>query len=111
MAVIFAMSSSTRVPKLPAGLSDHTGHFIGYGLLGAFAIRAFARASWTQIGIPSGWRAIVLSSAYGVTDEYHQSFVSSRTPSVADWLADTLGATTAVLVIIWLARERRRGSV
>ena len=35
--------SQTAVPDLPAGLSNHTGHFIGYGALGASALRAFAR--------------------------------------------------------------------
>ena len=43
MAAIFVASSQTHLPRLPAGLADHTGHFIGYGALGAAALRAFAK--------------------------------------------------------------------
>ncbi len=35
---------------------------------------------------------IVFCSAYGGSDEWHQSFVQGRDASVYDWLADTAGA-------------------
>ena len=35
---------------------------------------------------------------YGVTDEFHQHFVPMRTPDVADWGMDTIGATTGALI-------------
>ena len=111
MAGIFVASSVHNVPDLPGGLSNHTGHFIGYGLLGAFALRGFSRASWQGVGGQSAWRAVAMASLYGMTDEFHQSFVANRTPAVDDWFADTLGAATAVLVVMWIARMRRRRDV
>jgi len=54
------------------------------------------------------WRALVLSAAYGVTDEGHQAFVSTRMPSYADWVADVAGAAIAVLLVAWMAHARRR---
>jgi VanZ family protein len=46
---------------------------------------------------------LAVGYAYGALDEWHQSFVPGRTPSVADWVADVVGvtagywATTAIL--------------
>ena len=42
---------------------------------------------------------IVFSSLYGASDEWHQSFVPGRSNDVWDWLADTVGAGLAVLVL------------
>ncbi len=43
--------------------------------------------------------AIVFCSAYGVSDEWHQSFVQGRDASVYDWLADTSGAFLLTLLL------------
>lgn len=107
MAAIFAASSLTDVPGLPGGLSSYTGHFVGYALLGALALRGFARARWGGVAnAPAAW-AVVVSSAYGITDEFHQSFVPGRQASVEDWVADTLGALTGVLLAMLAARVIR----
>lgn len=111
MAAIFVLSSASTVPNLPGGLSDYTGHFIGYGLLGGLALRGFAQARWHGVDSRSALRGIVFASLYGITDEFHQSFVAMRTPSVEDWIADTAGAALAVLLILWIARARRRHGV
>jgi VanZ family protein len=110
MAAIFAISSLSVVPSLPGGLSDYSGHFIGYTLLSALAVRGFARGHWRGVNGRSAWQAIVMSSLYGVTDEFHQSFVPGRTPSIGDWCADTVGACVGAGLVIAAARliERRR---
>jgi VanZ family protein len=107
MAAIFALSSMSGVPDLPGGLSNYTGHFIGYGLLGTLLLRGFAGARWAAVSPSSGWRAVVLASAYGVTDEVHQAFVPGRTSSVEDWAADTIGAVTGIVLVLLVARVRR----
>ncbi len=104
MGAIFVASSMTAVPDMPAGLNNYTGHAIGYGLLGALAFRAFAGAAWRGLTPAAGLRAVLLSSVYGVTDEFHQSFVPNRTPDVHDWIADTAGALIGVLLVVSLAR-------
>jgi VanZ family protein len=110
MAAIFAASSMSDVPSLPGGLSDYTGHFIGYTLLAVLAIRGFARARWNGVNGRAAWQAVVMSSLYGVTDEIHQSFVPDRTPSVADWCVDTIGACVGVGLVMVAAQFARRFS-
>ena len=110
MIAIFGASSMTDVPDLPAGLDNYTGHLIGYGMLGAFAIRAFAGAKWAGVTPGAGVRAVALSAVYGVTDELHQTFVANRMPDVRDWFADIAGALLAVTVALAIARAiRQRG--
>ena len=51
--------------------------------------------------------ALVLASAYGVSDELHQLAVPGRSASGLDWLADTVGAgLVAAVVFLW---RRPRG--
>jgi len=107
MAVIFVLSSVPQLPSLPGGLTNHTGHLIGYGLLGGLAVRGFAGARWAGVTPAAAWRSVLLSSVYGITDEYHQSFVPGRSTTIDDWAADTVGAVIAVLAILWIARARR----
>ncbi|MCA9424620.1 MAG: VanZ family protein, partial [Candidatus Omnitrophica bacterium] len=37
--------------------------------------------------------AIALSALYGISDEFHQSFVPERTSDIFDWFADLVGAS------------------
>jgi len=108
MAAIFTASSMTAVPNLPAGLSNYTGHMIGYGLLGGLAFRAFAGATWAGITGSGAVRAVLLAAAYGVTDEWHQRFVANRNSDIHDWFADVGGALLGVLAVLVIARLRRQ---
>lgn len=61
-------------------------------------------------------RSVVIAGLYSLTDEYHQSYVVSRTPSLVDSGIDTAGASFAALMVFvwdWLVRKikrRRAGS-
>lgn len=46
----------------------------------------------------------ILTIAYAVTDEFHQSFTANRTPYAGDVIIDGIGAVFAVLILI-LARK------
>lgn len=41
---------------------------------------------------------IVIAGLYSLTDEYHQSYVVGRTPSIIDCGIDTVGASLATLI-------------
>jgi VanZ family protein len=88
--LIFFASSRSYVPSPGiTNLDDKIGHFALYGLLGTLVCR-----------VGRGWRsaawALLLVSAFGASDEWHQSFVPGRWSDVRDWLADSLGAGVAV---------------
>jgi VanZ family protein len=102
MAAIFVASSLSTLPSLPGGLTNHTGHFAGYAVLGALLVRALAQATWAGVTRPIATTAWLCSVAYGVTDELHQTFVPARTPALDDLVADALGAAVGIgVVLVW----------
>lgn len=50
--------------------------------------------------------AIVIASAYGVTDEFHQYFVPERMCDPLDWLVDTIGAGLGATIAYAIFRRR-----
>ena len=95
MAILFYVQSLSSVPSPPAGLTDKHEHFFFYGILAALALRALARAEWRRITLATVIGAILISSAYGVSDEFHQRFVPGREYDVLDMVADAIGSAAA----------------
>jgi VanZ family protein len=95
--VIFAFSS---VPGLSTDLGvwdtvlRKCAHVVEFGVLGALLQRALHREP----------QALLLGSAYAVTDELHQSLVSGRQGSPLDWTIDTVGVVLGVLLYARVAR-------
>lgn len=108
MTLIFGASSIANLQHLPGDVSDKTGHFVGYAILGACVLWALASARWANVNGARAWQALAFSSLYGVSDEFHQHFVPGRSPAIDDWMADTLGAASAILVVLLVARLRPR---
>jgi VanZ family protein len=84
-----------------------TGHFVGYGMVSL----CFFHGWRTTLKAASGIRSLWLRSsifAVGCTilvasaDEYHQTFLPSRTGTVFDVGLDTCGAIAAQLLILFL---------
>lgn len=74
-------------------------HFSEYAILGVLAARAFrASPRWFLI-------SAVLVVVYALLDEYHQSFVPSRTASVFDSFIDMAGGMSA---LIFISRKRTK---
>jgi len=44
---------------------------------------------------------VLFCSLYGISDEWHQSFVAGRDASAWDWLADTLGAIVLSGILLY----------
>jgi VanZ family protein len=105
MAFIFYMSSMSE-PPLPPDVSDKTAHTLGYSLLGFLMLRALAARRGRRMRVWEMALAIVLATAYGMSDEYHQSFVPGRDSDIHDVYADAIGASIGAGVwfvcgIIW----------
>ena len=88
-----------------------TGHVIGYGMLSLLLFRAW-RATLPVRNNPRWSRvwsgvAVVMTTLVASLDEWHQSFIPSRTGTVRDVLLDTTaGIGTQILLFLWLRRSR-----
>lgn len=80
-------------------------HFGEYCLLGLLSARAFRKSS--HLFLRSHWFlvALLLIALYALVDEYHQSFVASRTGSIYDSFIDMVGGLTALIFIRQFKRE------
>jgi VanZ family protein len=84
-------------------------HVTEYAVLALLLWRALHRSknnlpawSWPKVG-----GTILFVFLYAATDEFHQSFVPTRTPLVSDVFIDTAGGVLG-LIVIWLVHFRRR---
>jgi VanZ family protein len=109
MAALFFVSSLSSLPSPPAGLTDKHEHFFFYGILSALTLRALARGRWSDVTLRAAAGAILISSAYGVTDEFHQRFVPGRSYEVLDMAADAIGSAAAA-GLLWAWGIIRRKS-
>jgi VanZ family protein len=75
-------------------------HFTEYFIFSIFLLRGLRGKN---LGWTLRWAiwAVVIAAGYAALDEFHQSFVSSRTASPWDALLDTVGASVAQ-VVLWL---------
>lgn len=98
MGVIFALSAQ---PDLNSGLGvwdtvlRKLAHMAAFGLLWWFWLRALGRPVL----------AAVITIAYAVSDEWHQSFVEGRHGAVSDVAIDAAGVGIAGALVV--ARARR----
>lgn len=80
-------------------------HVAEYAILAALLLRA-VRAGKRRLRVMHALSAFGIAAVYAALDEYHQSFVGSRTGSGVDVLIDASGAALG-LGICWLAMSRR----
>ena len=73
---------------------DKIYHAGAYFIMAVFAWRTF-RHAFSRAWIIS----LLFCSLYGLSDEWHQSFVVGRDADISDWLADTLGAGLALFLL------------
>jgi VanZ family protein len=111
-SMIFVLSSLSFPPSpdlFPA--QDKAVHAVIFGLLAGFIFMGFKCERQYDSKKALMW-ALVLTSLYGVFDEFHQSFIPNRQVDALDWAADTFGAIVFVVGAVWLqARSRRRKPV
>lgn len=105
MLVIFGLSCipGKSIPKVGITSLDKVVHIIIYGILGALLIRAFwkTRIASNRLNINLAGMiilSIIIASAYGVSDEWHQKFVKGRECDALDLAADIAGAAIGVFI-------------
>lgn len=104
MAAIFMASSAVDPAPLPGRFLDKVIHLGIYAVLGALAARAFA-GGLRHVTPRAAALAILFATLYGISDEWHQSFVPGRTPDALDVLADSAGAAIGALALLAMRRR------
>ena len=89
------------------GITRKIAHFTEYALLGILAARAFRGSPRPALRERWFLWSSTLVIVYALLDEYHQSFVPSRTGTIYDSLIDMAGGLTALIVV----RRRDRSSL
>ena len=104
---LFPRASAETLDRL-AFFIRKSAHFTEYFAFSFLLLRAIR-------GENRGWQlrwaivALAIAAGYSALDEFHQSFVPSRTASPWDSLLDTTGAASAqVLLWIWFRFHARK---
>ena len=119
MGLIFYLSSLTQdevSEPLESGavawlgdIKSYAGHLMLYAVL--TALIAGSMWGW-KLGFRIQWAiaAAVIASLYGVSDEYHQSFVAGRSAALVDVFTNAAGAAfsaAGLWLLVRLLRGRR----
>ena len=80
-------------------------HVTEYAILAALLFRAM-RAENRRLSISSAVASTAIAAVVAATDEFHQSFVRSRTGSPGDVVIDVAGALLGVAIYWWVVMRR-----
>jgi VanZ family protein len=81
------------------------GHWGEYFILAILCIRALYIELPGQSQIRRAASAIAITTLYAASDEWHQSFVPSRSASIVDVLIDCVGAMCGAFWFEWHRRD------
>jgi VanZ family protein len=91
-------------------ITRKVAHFAEYAILAWLAARAFNTSSRRMLRRHWFFLSFLLVVSYSLLDEYHQSFVPTRTGSIYDSLLDMSGGLTALLLYaLWRRKRRMQG--
>jgi len=99
MGIIFFLSSQSQLPSVVTNFNDNDKvlHTLEYMLFGILFVRALQRSSPKLSFNRLPLYTILFSFIYGLSDEFHQSFVPGREVSLYDALADGIGGFLGVI--------------
>ena len=93
-----------RAVQFAVRKAAHVGE---YAVFSALLLRAF-HSGVRPLRFAYACGAFLIASTYAALDEYHQSFVASRTGSPHDVLIDASGALLGLGICWWIIAKRRR---
>ena len=106
---LFGPLSSTRVNWFNTALRE-VGHVTGYGVLSWLLFRAWRatlRTSAAAWAISWASIAFLMTVAVATLDEWHQTFLPSRSGSIHDVYLDSSAALTVQFLLFIVLRRRR----
>lgn len=101
-ALIIFNFSSHVVPKVGESYwvdfaAKKLAHILEYGIFAVISYRALINSG---VNKPLAYYiAIIIPFIYGASDELHQSFTPTRTPTIRDIVFDTIGASIAIYLL------------
>jgi VanZ family protein len=98
----YGSESTTREIILRKG-----AHFVEYAILSFFLWRVFWKGK-KMSARRSFWWSFILATLYGVSDEFHQTFVFARTGKVIDALFDSLSALFVLELLFVFAKRKMK---
>ena len=117
--MIFVSSSTsgaaetTHLPTLIDWWLHNGAHFLIYGMLAWLIWRTFSSSQpFTRQSVFLSCLVICLTLAYGISDEWHQSFTPGREVSLLDITFDGIGAVLGLAAGRWITSPptaQRRG--
>lgn len=91
------------------GFARKSGHVFGYGILCYLYFRAWRATlpqDWPRWSVKWGVLAWLFTAIVASLDEWHQSYIPSRTGTWHDVLLDSTAALIALILIrFWIARR------
>ncbi len=86
---------------------DEVGHSLAYLVFSLTLVWGWTSGYRRELAASCALLLWIVAVLYGISDEFHQSFVSGRTPSMADLLTDAVGALAAISGSWLLLRPRQ----
>lgn len=88
------------------------GHVTEYAILAILLWRAIPKETTSKIGSPWRWPDAAIAQGacafFAMSDEYHQSFIPTRTAAVKDVLIDATGAAIGLALVWALCHARKK---
>ena len=99
--LIYYLSDQSSLPApLPFPHQDKLMHATAYAVMAGLFWQVW-RQHITPASVYLPVVVVLCCSLYGISDEWHQSFVAGRDSSIGDWLADTAGALLLASFYRW----------
>lgn len=111
--ILVGTSISPRaLPRGPEN-SDKIAHLLMYAVLAMLLARALAEVGRGRelTGRQAALllvKTFIICAVFGALDEWHQQFVQ-RTTSLADWIADVVGAAAGAFGLVAYLKKRKEG--
>jgi VanZ family protein len=99
LVLVFYMSSGPVHSPVLKAIRDYILHGAEYCGLYILVFRAIHEGLHSKPGRGGYWLAALLTVLYGISDEFHQSFVPTREASLRDVMADGAGAMFGIALL------------
>ncbi|MBN1526517.1 MAG: VanZ family protein [Candidatus Omnitrophica bacterium] len=104
MGLIYLFSSmpGSKLPKVDIPNIDKIVHFLEYFIFSLLLMRALVNSTKSFNLTALIILSIMITSLYGISDEWHQSFVAGRMSDLYDYLTDSIGSITGAFLYMYM---------